>query len=107
MAASGRPVSFGVITYKFPQRRPAARRERETYVQSNYADWFSLDDYVTVTERASPLVATRRRGGEETHFQGYDPNFSYRYVRCDGLNVDQIVRLGTAYSRAAIKHVQR
>jgi hypothetical protein len=103
----GDQFRLAVITYKFPQRSPSARRERETYVQNNYAEWFSLDDYVTVTERTSPLVATRRRGGEETLFQGYDPNFSYRYVRCSGLNVDQIVRLGTTYSRAAIKYVQR
>ncbi len=103
----GDQFRLAVITYKFPQRSPLGRRERETYVQNTYDDWFDLEEYVTVTARTDSLVATRRRGGEETHFQGYDPNFSYRYVRCSGLNVDQIVRLGTAYSRAAIKYVQR
>ena len=75
-----------VITSRLPQR------EREAYVTKRYLDWFDFTLLGAVT--GAHVV---RSGRKNLNFQGYDPNFVYRYCKTSQLTPSQIVELGLLY----------
>ena len=102
----GEQFRLAVVTYKF-EHPSSTRQDRESYVHTTYNDWFTFDQYAAITDRIASPAPTRRRQGQEPLFQAYDPTFSYRYVPCNALSVDEIIRLGVAYSRAALARAHR
>ncbi len=75
---------------------PARRKERETYVAERYPSWFDFTPLEAVTGTMGKLRAHKVRGGRWI-FQGYDPNFVYRYCTAPQLTPAQIVELGLLY----------
>jgi hypothetical protein len=75
---------------------PARRKERENYVAERYSGWFDFTPLEAVTGAMGKLHAHEVRGGRWT-FQGYGPNFVYRYCTTPQLTPAQIVELGLLY----------
>ncbi len=77
-------------------RGSAYRKERETYVAKRYPGWFDFTPLEAVTGTRGKLRAHKVRGSRWI-FQGYDPNFVYRYCTTPQLTPAQIVELGLLY----------
>jgi len=77
-------------------RGETARREREAYAR-RYESWFDFGLF-------EQLVAGGERGRRRIAadgFNGYEPDFIYRYRRAEGITVGQVLELGARYVRAA------
>ena len=75
---------------------PAHRKERETYVAERYSGWFDFTPLEAVTGAMGKMRAHEARSGR-WNFQGYNPDFVYRYCTTPQLTPSQIVELGLLY----------
>jgi hypothetical protein len=74
----------------------AHRKEREAYVAKRYSNWFDFTPLQAVTGAMWKERAKEVRGGR-WNFQGYNPDFVYRYRIAPGLTTSQIIELGLVY----------
>ena len=82
----GKQYRLAVITSRLP------RREREIYVTERYLDWF---DFTLIGAVTGDHVV--RSGRKNLNFQGYDPDFVYRYCKVPQLTPSQLVKLSLLY----------
>ena len=77
-------------------RGPAHREEREAYVDKHYSSWFDFAPLEAISGVMENMRANEVRGGR-WNFQGYNPDFVYRYRIAAKLTPSQIVELGLLY----------
>jgi len=90
----GTQFRLAVITSQL--QGPAHRKERETYVAERYSGWFDFTPLEAVTGAMGKMRAHEARSGR-WNFQGYNPDFVYRYCTTPQLTPSQIVELGLLY----------
>lgn len=74
----------------------AHREEREAYVAKRYLGWFDFAPLEAITGVMEKMRVNVVRGGR-WNFQGYNPNFVYRYRIAPELTPSQIVELDLLY----------
>lgn len=77
-------------------RGQACREEREAYVADRYSAWFDFAPLEAIAGTIRKNKGNEVRGGR-WNFQGYNPDFVYRYRTAAGLTPSQIVELGLLY----------
>lgn len=87
-----------VITTQHMGADPAARALRHAYVAERYADWFDFTPIPALSDRAVDAVPPTEARGE---YNGYNPDFVYRYRKLQGLTRAELVALSHHYLRAA------
>jgi hypothetical protein len=90
----GTQFRLAVITNRF--LGPAHREEREAYVAERYSGWFDFTPLEAVPGVTGETRANEVRGGR-WNFQGYNPDFVYRYRTAPQLTPSQIVEIGLLY----------
>lgn len=90
----GRQFRLAVMTGAL--QGPAHREEREAYVAKRYLGWFDFAPLEAIAGGREKRRANEVRGGR-WNFQGYNPNFVYRYRIALELTPRQIVELGLLY----------
>jgi hypothetical protein len=74
----------------------AQREAREAYVAQRYAEWFKFGPLEAIIGDMEKMRINKFRGGR-WGFQGYNPNFVYRYRIAPELTPSQIIELGMLY----------
>ncbi len=77
-------------------RRSHDRRHAD--VADRFADWFDFRAITTLTDRSVDVVPPTEAGGG---FNGYNPNFVYRYRKIAQLTSAELVRLSDHYLTSA------
>jgi hypothetical protein len=77
-------------------RGQARREEREAYVADRYSIWFDFAPLEAIAGTMRKNRGNEVRGGH-WNFQGYNPDFVYRYRIAAVLTPSQIVELGLLY----------
>lgn len=77
-------------------RGHAHRQEREAYVAKRYSGWFDFAPLEAIAGTMDKMRSNEVRGGR-WNFQGYNPDFVYRYRIAARLTPSQIVELGLLY----------
>jgi hypothetical protein len=72
------------------------RQEREAYVADRYSGWFDFAPLVAIAGTTGMIRASEMRGSRWI-FQGYKPDFVYRYRIAAELTPTQIIELGLLY----------
>lgn len=96
----GMQFRLAVMTGAVALRGGEHRSARERYVLDKYAGWFDFGPLAEVSGEPSAARTAEVRGGRWA-FQGYNPNFVYRYRPGSALTSDQLVTLGITYLERA------
>ena len=81
----------------------AHREEREAYVADHYSGWFDFAPLEAIADTTGKIRSNKVRDGR-WNFQGFNPDFVYRYRIATGLTPSQIIELGLLYLDRA-RHV--
>lgn len=87
-----------VITSTNTGTDATSRARRHADVAERFADWFDFRAITTLTGRTVDVVPPTEAGGG---FNGYNPNFVYRYRRIAQLTSAELVRLSDHYLTSA------
>lgn len=71
------------------------RARRERYVEEHYADWFDFS-------LADAVLGSSEQSVRRSDFNGFAPNFVYRYRRAQDVTVLQLADLAQATARRAL-----
>lgn len=87
-----------VITNRHSGKNADQRSRRHADVAERYASWFDFSAIPTLIGRAVDAIPPTESRGE---YNGYNPNFVYRYRKLDGLTRRELMRLSHHYLTAA------
>lgn len=87
-----------VITDQHTGKDAESRARRHAYVRDRYAEWFAFDPVAELTGRSVDKIPPTEGKGA---YNGYNPDFVYRYRRLPGLTRNELVDLSHHYLLAA------
>jgi hypothetical protein len=87
-----------VITDRYKGRTDKLRAARHAYVADRYARWFDFEPINALTGRAIDVVPPTEA---REQFNGYNPDFVYRYRKVPSLKLGELITLSDWYLTAA------